>query len=423
MSTSPADLTHSQLARAIARYAERLHRRLGEQHHVVSPLGAWLVVALCSSLSSEDKRAALGEVLGAAPQEARAAASDLISTPHPAVGAAAALWVRTTVSTKLASAWRESLPQALETGDLPSQQELNQWAERHTFGLIRQFPLKLDPGTVMVLATALATRVSWEVPFELVDAEVLGASSPWSTSLRKVLSTPANPGSRRPVGGVSHDQFVTATERAGTVAVHIAAAREGLRVTSVIANQDVAPVDVIAAAYDIAWREADQRGSVDRLSLFDLPVSKTPLWDISEEPVQTSSPDGKEERYRTVLPAWSAQTNVDLAGDELGFADATQGVAAAVGLGEYRYAAKQSAVARYSRTGFEAAAVTGLAVALAAFVGHPGRRRTATLHFGHSFAAVAVVAGPPDLGQRFARWEAVPVFSAWVTKPDDASEQ
>ena len=93
-------------------------------------------------------------------------------------------------------------------------------------------------------------------------------------------------------------------------------------------------------------------------------------------------------------------------------------VAAAIGLDEPRYGAKHSAFARSSRTGFEAAAVTGLAVATVALVGHPGTRRTATVRFGHSFAAVAVVAGSRNLGPEFARWEGVPVFSAWVTEPE-----
>jgi hypothetical protein len=310
----------------------------------------------------------------------------------------------------------------METGGLPSRQEIDEWADHHTFGLIKRFPLRLDPSTALVLATALATKVSWQTPFELVDAAELGSSSPWSSLLRKALSTPAAPGGGRPVARLGHDQFLASTQRAGTVAVHIATAREGLRVVSVIAEQHTASADVVATAYDIARREADESGAVGRLSLFDLPLGEGALWQITEEHVQTSSPSGTEERYRTVLPAWSAQTEVDLAGEGLGFAEAAEDVARAIGLGDHRYAAKQSAVARYSRSGFEAAAVTGLAVALAAQLGRPGTRRTATLRFGHPFAAVAVVADARNVGQQFVRWDGIPVFSAWVSEPQDASE-
>ena len=333
MSTTPAELTPPQLARAIAQYAERLHSRLGGEHHVVSPFGAWLLVALCSSLATDASRAAsLGDVLGAPSEQAAAAASELISRPHPAVGTAAALWVRASSWTDRARAWQESLPEAFETGDLPSQQELDMWADHHTFGLIKQFPLNLDASTAVVLANALATKVSWETPFELVDAALLGTSTTWSTRLRKVLRTPAPRSAGRSATALGHDQFLAATERAGTVAVHIAVAREGLWVASVIAEQRVASADVIAAAYDIACREADRRGSVERLSLFDLPLGEGPLCEITEERVQTSSPDGKEQSYRTVLPAWSARTNVDLAGNGLGFDETATDVAAAIGL-------------------------------------------------------------------------------------------
>ncbi len=46
----------------------------------------------------------------------------------------------------------------------------------------------------LVLATALATRVSWQVPFDLAPAASLGDASPWSAELKRVLRTPARPG-------------------------------------------------------------------------------------------------------------------------------------------------------------------------------------------------------------------------------------
>lgn len=206
------------------------------------------------------------------------------------------------------------------------------------------------------------------------------------------------------------------------VAVHIAASREGLSVISVMAEPDIPPVDVIASAYDIAWREASQSRSVERLSLFELPLGQGPLCEITEQRVQTSAPDGREERYSSVLPAWSAQTELDLAGEALGFAGAAGDIATALGLHEYRYEAKQSAFARYSRTGFEAAAVSGLAVALASYAGQTGTCRKATLRFGHPFAAVAAVAGGLGGLDRYPGWAGLPVFSAWVAAPEDAVE-
>ena len=82
-------------------------------------------------------------------------------------------------------------------------------------------------------------------------------------------------------------------------------------------------------------------------------------------------------------------------------------------------------MARYSRTGFEAAAVTALAVRLSAMLPRTGPLRTADLRFGHPFAVVAVAADDissrPSRPPAAAAWRGLPVFSAWVTEPQDAA--
>jgi hypothetical protein len=80
-------------------------------------------------------------------------------------------------------------------------------------------------------------------------------------------------------------------------------------------------------------------------------------------------------------------------------------------------------MARYGRYGFEAVAVSGLFTVTS----EPpeGVARIAELRFGHPYAVVAVatdterdadgqvVTGP---------WHGVPVFSAWVSEPEDLPE-
>jgi len=54
-----------------------------------------------------------------------------------------------------------------------------------------------------------------------------------------------------------------------------------------------------------------------------------------------------------------------------------------------------------------------------------GRLRTAELRFGHPYAVVAVTADEPAGRQRrpaeTSPWHGLPVFSAWVAKPQYAS--
>ena len=404
---------------ALFHYASQVHQLAEDDHHVASPLGAWLLLAVCAPLASGPVRSELVDSLGLDPMVAADRAAGLIDNPHPVVGSGVAVWNRPQFETDQVAAWRKSLPRATETGDIPSQARLDDWAAERTLGLIRQFPLELSADDVMVLASALATKVSWEMPFALVPGASLGSSSRWAASLEQVLASP--PGDPR------HDQFVTETEQAGLVIVHGVRARGGLRVISVAAAAEVPAMDVIRAAYGIACAETVKPRSVQRVSLFDLQTGEGPMWMIQEEEVETPAPDGREERCRALVPAWSAQSRMDLTRNGLGFSAAAEALAAALDLGDFRYRAAQSAVASYSRVGFEAAAVTGLAVALSRPRMVPGLRRTADLRFGHPFAVVAVTVDDDSKASvrngQHGPWHGMPVFSAWVAQPSEADRQ
>jgi hypothetical protein len=388
-------LTAADIAAPVARYAGRLHALAGPRHHVASPLGAWLLLALCAPAS---QATILNGLLGGDPADAASLAAGLLAHPDPVVPAAAAVWHRPGRLTDVAARWLAGLPPSVTTGPLTSQAELDDWARRGTLGLIERFPVALDPSLYLLAATVLAARVSWERPFGLAPASALGPSSPWAGTLSQVLRTPDGPG---------HQQLVAATPAAGDVAVHVARARDGLAVISVAAAPGVPAGDVLAAAYDLGPALATGRAT-GRRSLFDLPLGEGPLWSVTERSGPVRSADGREERCTAVLPAWSANSEHDLSDPSLGFA----AVAQALAPGD-PWQARQAAMARYTRVGFEAAAVTGLAVAMAMRVPRPGLIRTAELRFGHPFAVVAVVTGDSP-------WQGLPAFSAWVAQPEDA---
>ncbi|MEO3778321.1 hypothetical protein ABGB16_16015 [Micromonospora sp. B11E3] len=396
----------------LARYAARLHASVGDRHHVASPLGAWLLLALCAAApdaaAGSHREDGLAGFLGTDPAAAARAAAALLDAPHPLVPSATAVWHRPDADTAGLAAWRAALPRATTTGQLPDQAGLDAWAREHTAGLVERFPLTVSPQVVLALASALATRVSWAQPFDVAPASALGPASPWAGRLTRVLRTPAH----------GHLAWIAATPEAGDVAVHTAAARPapdggdgaGLLVVSVAAAPDVAAADVLAAAYRIA-AGADAAEPAGRRSLFDLPLGETPLWTLREEVVHTHARGGREERHAAVLPRWSARNEHDVS--ELGFRAAV--AALAPGL---RAEARQATVASYTRYGFEAAAVTG-AFGLVSLPPE-GVARTAELRFGHPYAVVAVAtdrraggAGP---------WHGVPVFSGWVSEPDDLPE-
>jgi hypothetical protein len=402
-------LTATDIAAPLAGYARRFHAVTGDGHHVASPLGAWLLLALCATPSEGETRQQLDAILGCDVADAAALAAELLASPHPVVPAAAAVWHADGTLGQTLTRWLAGLPPSVETGPVPSQSDLDDWARHHTFGLIDRFPLD-DPSIWLLAATVLATRVSWERPFDLAPASALGPSSPWSARLSRVLRTPDGPG---------HEQFVAATEAAGDVAMHTAHAQGGLLVTSVAAAPDVPAAEVMAVAYDLATARA-ARGIVAQRSLFDLPLGEAPLWTISEGTGPVKAASGREERCTAVLPAWSARSQYALSNPDLGFAAAAQALT-----GGDPWQARQAAMARYSREGFEAGAVTALGISLAMLIPNQGVVRTAELRFGHPYAVVAVTVDEPGKDRQpsagHGPWNGMPVFSAWVAQPEDAA--
>jgi hypothetical protein len=389
----------SDLARAIRGYARRLHATIGSEHHVASPLGVWLVLALAARTATGPVRADLDEILGVDAETAARTAGDLLATPHPLVHAAASAWRGPAGRTPQIAGWLAGMPAAVATGDVDTQATLNRWADEHTRGLIKEFPLQLSRATMLVVASALATKVTWRSAFEVAPAERLGAGRAWRVPEVLVAER-----------GSGHDAGILRTRTADDVIAHVADADAdgaGLKVVSVAAVPDVPAGTVLDVAHDIAGTVGRGNPLPDTRSLFDLPLGEAPLWMLGEERISI----GRQQRHVAYLPAWTAHSVHDLTPPELGLSQAGAAFGGLFGERAPNVEARQVALARYGRRGFEAAAVTGMMVARSASVGKVGRRRRAQLRFAHPYAVVAVATGAGP-------WGGLPVFSAWVAAAD-----
>lgn len=383
----------------VAEYAPRLHRLAGAGHHVASPLGAWVLLALIAPLAQGDERGELQRVLGAPIDQAHELALRVMEQPHPAVPLAAAAWG---IDPELA---RRAFGRDVEVGPVPDQAGADRWTREHTLDLIDAFPMPVA-NALAVLATAIATKISWERAFQVVPADQATlARTPGFESVARLLSDP---------GDGPSEQLIVDSD-VGLLAVHSAASKDDdLLVVSVSADPAVPYDEVLAAAHPVATALAGNDPLPGRRSLFDLPVGAGHSWSITE-----TIDRGKEpEQFRSLLPAWSSAAQLNLmATADLGFIAAAATLQRLIG-GAEKVDAVQAAIARYTRTGFEAAAVTGMMASAAMVVPAERRRRIATLQFTHPFAVVAAAcdrAGGP--------WAGLPVFSAWVTEADEPDQE
>lgn len=393
----------------VGRYARSFNATHLGAHGSASPLGLWLLLALVAPAAQGANRAGLEEVLGTGADEAAAAAAELLGRPHPAVAAAVAVWARRTLLDAGAfDRWAAALPAGVETGDVPGRADADRWASGRTAGLVGRFPAEPGPGTAVVLASAVATRVSWADPFDEADAAELGGE--FGSLAASALRAPP-----------SHRRFLARTAAAGVVGVHAAESADGLLVVSVIAAPDVEPPAVHRAAAEAASAVVGgAEPQAERLSLFDVPPGEGHAWTMAEREVL--GPGAPAEVVDALVVAWSAESHHDLlatAGVPEATATLERFLAPAGRPGSFE--ARQVAVASYGREGFEAAAVTVLHMrATGAVSGGPVVQRHAILRFNRPYAVLAVARSESFDGDRVAgpAWDGLGVFSAWVASPE-----
>jgi hypothetical protein len=425
MSTPPTE-ARQRLAALVDMYCRRVTPAVLEQHQngsVSSPLGIWLLLAACVTAGVGSELGQLEEALGCSASEAASLLARFLEAPPPALHTALAVWVRSADRTTPLLEWSAGLPPRVERGPIPTQAEADAWAALRSSGLIKRFPLEITDLSRVILASALATKVTWQQRFEIAPAsEYLRTSSPWSGRVEHVLVD------RSPVLPL----MLAQTEAAGVVAVHVGVANEGLAVVSVAADPALDRNVVFEAAYEIGRRSRLDALLEARRSLFDLPLGHGHSWEIVEDEVASyRAGDRSESIVSATLVDWSAESELDLQRSErFGVVPALAALLGLIGPDQRgdEFDAVQSAVASYTSQGFEAAAITALGIRVAAALTRPeqkGLRRTARLFFDHPHAAIALAGGPSEFtrqGSGHTDLFGLPLFSAWVAEPREPDE-
>ena len=372
----------ADVVRAVSELTSRWARAMPAENTVVAGLGVWPLLALLATGADEPGRAELAAAAGVDPATAATDAVRLVEAIEASDDLHAALGVWVDEQLKLAESFDSVMPAPLVgmlTGN-PSvdKPKLDAWAAEHTDDLIRSMPVDLDAGVVLLLASAILLRTKWVRPFTEQVRYV--ADGPWAGSWHWLeRSAPDLDSVRR----YEHPSaaWLTVVTVAGDADVDVLLG---------IGQPQTAQADVLAGLLDVA---AQPEGGAPGTAL----IEQGEVGSEVAPGVRIGQTTSSHPEVKLSLPSFTIDVEHDLL--ELRELFGLSAVSSDPGARGHFSAlsptplridqAKQRVLARFFATGFEAAAVTSMAMTRAAMVTRQERRLDVT--FDRPFAFVAVL--------------------------------
>jgi hypothetical protein len=389
----------ANVVRAVNDLTTRWAGSLATGNSVVSGLGLWPLLALLATAADEPGRAELAAASGVDATTAATDAVRLVEAIEDSADLHAALGVWVSENLKLAESFDSVMPAPLVgllTGN-PSvdKAKLDAWAAEHTDGLIPEMPLDVDSDVLLVLASALLLRTTWVRPFtELIRRVPDGA---WAGSWHWLERA---------------DDDLDAVRRyehpsAAWLTVATVAGDADVDVLLGIGQPQIARADVLAGLLDAAARPGDGMPGSALIEQGEAGAEVAPGVRIG----RTTAP---RPDVKLSVPSFGIEVEHDLL-ESLGLFGLTavtsdpgaQGHFSALSPTPLRVGqAKQKVLARFFATGFEAAAVTAMAMTRAAMVTRQHPRLEVSLDRPFAFAAVL-------------RDSRLPIVAGWVETPTE----
>jgi serine protease inhibitor len=352
---------------------------------VFSGAGAWsLLTALLHGADGRARRE-LEAALFVGRDDAAQSVGEVwhVVTSTSGLAGAAGLWTHRDVA--IEPAFADALPQFTIDALPTDRAALDRWANAHTAGLIRKFPVEVHAETRLVAATVLTAIAEWERPFA-------SGSRRWSVD-------------EQPRPWLSRADDIDA----------VALITSGRHTLSRVACRTVAGFDV----HLVAGAPEDQPGEVLAIAIAALDggaaITPGPRLRVGDRGgcmvVERVRSTGRDPQLQVSLPAFEVASDHDLLRDAELF-----GLVAAQdrshghfpGLSAYPLAvdrAAQSAVASFSAKGFKAAAVTAVAMVRAAGM-ITGEATVARVQLDRPFGFVVVE-----------RAHNLALFAGWIADP------
>ncbi|GAA2094513.1 hypothetical protein GCM10009759_22080 [Kitasatospora saccharophila] len=359
-----------------ARWGRELDFAAGQ---VWTALGVWPLLAALAAGADGPARAELAGALGVPAEQAPALARELLARVNEVPGCAAALGLWTADEVEVEPGWPARLDASMWgklTGDeAKDRAALDGWARERTGGLVERIPVELS-GALLVLASALTVRTKWAKPFRADRSMTDLGPWAWREYTRLTASGPE-----------LYERIAVARTSAGPV-VEVRVVGDGeVDVHLVLGPEAAGPGAVVAAGFELL------SGAARRTPVADLPDGAA--WPGLELESVESSARRNSGTLQTVAFRVRAEHDLLAHADLFGLGTAAgpghhfPGISRSVPL--VVGGAGQAAVAEFSAKGFEAGAVTAVALTRSASSGlFRFRSRRATARFNRPFAFLAV---------------------------------
>lgn len=385
----------ADVVQAVNHLTARWARELPPGNTVVSGLGLWPLLALLATAADEPGRSELAAATGVDAAAGAAKAVELMGAVDSAADLHAALGVWVHEQLKLSESFDSVVPAALSgtlTGDSAADKaKLDAWAAEHTDNLIREMPLDVTPDLAVVLASALSLRTTWIRPFKeqtnwLNDGPWSGASWHWLERTDRELDA------------VRLYDGLTVVTVQGDADVDVL-----LGIGAAEASQG----DVLAGLLAVSL---SAEGGVGGASLVQ---QGEPGQDVAPG-VKIGETTSVEPEVRLSLPSFSVEVEHDLLASAELFGLSTV-ASAPRGSGHFSAIspeqlvvgqARQTVLARFFATGFEAAAVTAMGLMRTSMPSMQARRLDVRLDRPFAFVAVH-------------RETRLPVVAGWIAQPTE----
>jgi serine protease inhibitor len=149
----------------------------------------WPLLALLAAAAQGQGREELRAAIGVAAEGAERQARELLEVLARSTAADGALGVWNRAGLPLEPWWLDVVPESAR-GELAgdpgvAQARLDEWVRRHTDGRLTRMPVRVQPETLLVLATALSIDTRWVQPFD--DVPLHPEEGPWAGRPRAVV--------------------------------------------------------------------------------------------------------------------------------------------------------------------------------------------------------------------------------------------